>query len=339
MYVLQNIIVLIIFVVQIINAFHANHRVSCNLKHVCNGNLMCADVCERGSVDVDSWSLNSLAYQRNLQRYDDMVFFEMPSTHNSAITEADGFGIEKYFISALGGGIDLDQGDDMREGVCQYLSITDQLRIGIRHIEIDIWWDALVDGIVVCHTPVVSPSKVMKVNNAAEAANLTLIWDPKNTSCRGTKRDFTDVLTEINDWLILDENIEEVVLLFIDTKFYLSPNHVTKANNQIRDVFGSKLWTYNDGSPLIHKVDELISKNKRVIIENNKDDWLHPSIGDPIVFYPTLWTHQFDSASFEEFPTCAVEGSQDWYGSTWVRALADDTMTEPGTKCGVQFSR
>ena len=48
----------------------------------------------------------------------------------SAINEADGYGIEKYFISALQGGSNLDTGDDVGEGVCQYLSITDQLRIG-----------------------------------------------------------------------------------------------------------------------------------------------------------------------------------------------------------------
>jgi hypothetical protein len=78
----------------------------------------------------------------------------MPSTHNSAINEADGYGIEKYFISALYGGKNLDQGDDIGEGVCQFLSLTDQLRMGIRHLEIDIWWGPIADEIQVCHSPV-----------------------------------------------------------------------------------------------------------------------------------------------------------------------------------------
>jgi len=71
-----------------------------------------------------------LQYQRGLQYNEDLLYSQLPSTHNSAINEADGFGIEKYFISALQGGSNLDEGDDIGEGVCQYLSITDQLRIG-----------------------------------------------------------------------------------------------------------------------------------------------------------------------------------------------------------------
>jgi len=328
----------VIILLSLSIAFHTGHRVSCKYQKVCNGNLMCAFVCERGSVNLDSWIIQSLNYQKKLQRFDDMVFLEMPSTHNSAITEADGFGIEKYFISALGGGVDLDQGDDMREGVSQHLSITDQMRMGVRHVEIDIWWDELIDGVIVCHTPVISPLKVEQINLGAQAANLSLVWEPKNTSCRGTKRTFVDVLTEVKDFMHQEENLEDVVVLFLDTKFYLSPLHVTKANKDILSVFGTTLWTYTDGNPFGHTVDDLLSKKKRVIIENNKEEWLHPSVGKPIVFFPPLWSHQFDSKSFEEFPSCSVEGDQDWYGNTWVRALADNTMTEPGTRCGVQLS-
>jgi hypothetical protein len=112
-------------------SFHASHRAVCNKKRVCNGNLMCAYVCEQGTVQVDSWAVNALNYQRQLQLNDQMVFYEMPSTHNSAITEANNYGIEKYFIAALGGGLDEDEGDDVGEGVCQYLTLTDQLRMGV----------------------------------------------------------------------------------------------------------------------------------------------------------------------------------------------------------------
>lgn len=72
-----------------------------------------------------------MAYQRDLLYDQDLLYLQLPSTHNSAINEADGFGIEKYFISALQKGSNLDTGDDIGEGVCQYMSLTDQLRIGI----------------------------------------------------------------------------------------------------------------------------------------------------------------------------------------------------------------
>jgi hypothetical protein len=316
------------------NVFHISHRATCAKQKLCNGNLMCAYVCEKGTVQLDSWIVNSLDYQRELQKSDNMMFYEMASTHNSAITEADGFGIEKYFIAALGGGLDMDEGDDVGEGVCQYLTLTDQLRMGVRHLEIDIWWDRLVDGLVVCHSPV-PLFPVREVTREAEAANLTLVWDPKNMSCLGTKRMFSDVLTEIKDWMVLEENLDEMVMLFFDTKFYMSNSSVTKANDVILDVFGDMLWGYTQGSPLTHKVSELLSQNKRIVIEANRAEWLYPSEGDAIVFNPTLWdAHQFGPDSFVQFPNCSIDGDSSWYGKSWVRAL-DGTMTEAATRCGV----
>lgn len=297
---------------------------------------MCAYVCEQGTVKVDAWAVNALNYQRQLQRSDNMVFYEMSSTHNSAISEANNFGIEKYFIAALGGGLDMDEGDDVGEGVCQYLTLTDQLRMGVRHLEIDLWWDPLLDDVVVCHSPV-PLFPVREVTRQAEAAGLDLVWDPKNMSCLGTKRMFTDVLTEVKDWMMLDENKEQIVMLFFDTKFYLSNSSVTKANNEILGVFGDMVWGYTEGTPLTHKVDELLSLNKRIIIENNREEWLYPSEGKPLVFWPTLWnSHQFGPSDFVQFPNCSVQGDQSWYGKEWVRAL-DGTFTEAATRCGVQI--
>ena len=73
-----------------------------------------------------------------------------------------------------------------------------------------------------------------------------------------------------------------------------------------------------------------------MIIEANRDSWLSPSEGSAVVFYPTLWTHQFSSDSFTEFPACTVEGDSHWYGSQWVRGL-DGSFIEAASRCGVQF--
>ncbi len=74
---------------------------------------------------------------------------------------------------------------------------------------------------------------------------------------------------------------------------------------------------------------------KRVIFENQKDCWLTPSEGTPLVFTPALWTHQFGADSFQEFPACIIEGDSDWYGKQQVRSL-DGSFIEAATKCGVQ---
>lgn len=208
-------------------SFHVGHRAVCNKQKVCNGNLMCAYICEPGSVIVDNWAKQSLLYQQYLQLDDELIINEIPGTHNSAISEAYGYGIEKYFISALGNGLDEDQGDDVGVGVCQYLSLIDQLNMGVRHIEVDIWWGPKQDDyngdMVVCHSPV-PLYPLGKVNRAAEAANLTLEYDPKKMSCIGTKRMFVDVLTEIRDWMLREENLNGIFFNFIYfISFFLSP--------------------------------------------------------------------------------------------------------------------
>ncbi len=250
---------LVSFIVQsAADGFHAGHRAVCTKKKVCNGNLMCAFVCERGTVQVDQWAVDAINYQRRLQYEDRLVYYEMPSTHNSAMTEADGYGIEKYFISSLYGGLNEDQGDDVGEGVCQYLSLTDQMRMGARHLEIDIWWGPINKEVEVCHSPI----PLIPFNNitrAAEDAGLNLEWDWKNMSCIGTKRAFSDVLTEVKDFLTLPENSQEIMVLYLDTKFQLNPEQVTQANQAIVDVFGGMLWKQTDGSPLQHTVKELIT--------------------------------------------------------------------------------
>lgn len=333
---LLPIVALLLTIVTTVTSFHTGHRSTCTRKKICNGNLMCAEVCERGSVVVDDWATKALTYQHKLQKTDKFLYYEFPSTHNSAISEADGYGIEKYFISSLGNGLDLDEGDDVGEGVCQYLSLTDQLRMGVRHIEIDQWWGPLEKSIIVCHSPI-PLYPVGKINRAAEDQGLDLEWEPKNMSCIGTKRVFADVLTEIKDWMMLEDNLEEIVVLYFDTKINMLPEHITSGNDDILRVFGDMVWKYSEGSPLQLTIDEMLSKNKRIVIESNKESWLKPSSGDAVVFYPVLWSHQFGSGSFQEYPNCTVEGDTKWYGTEMVRAL-DGSFIEAATRCGVQIA-
>lgn len=327
---------LLLSLLAVVSAFHEDHRVACQRKQICNGNLMCADVCERGTVEVDKWAVNALAYQRKLQTDDAFVFYGMPSTHNSAITEADGFGIEKYFISSLYGGQDLNQGDDVGEGVCQHLSLTDQMRMGVRHVEVDIWWGPVEKDVVVCHSPI-PLYPVGNVSRTAEAANISLEWNPAKMSCMGTKRQFAEVLKEIRDFMELPENAQDIFVIYYDTKFYLSPEQVTQANNEMLEIFGSSIWTPKDGNPLQVKVKDMLAAGKRIIFENQKECWSTPSSGDSLVFYPALWTHQFSADALVEFPACSIEGDTAWYGKQWVRAL-DSSFFEAATRCGVQVA-
>ena len=117
-------------------SYYRSRSAICKEKTLCNGD-MCSDVCEFGSVQVDAWTDYALKFQRWLQRNQSMIFMQFPGTHNSHISVAYGFGIERDFVSALNNGAELTwSGGDLNlgEGVDQYLSVTDQLNIGIRHI-------------------------------------------------------------------------------------------------------------------------------------------------------------------------------------------------------------
>lgn len=205
--------------------------------------------------------------------------------------------------------------------------------MGLRHLEVDIWWWPADNAITVCHSPV-PLWPVGSINRKAEEAGLDLQWDPKDMCCINNRRAFTDVLQEIKDWL--DAHEGEFLVLYIDTKPPLQPNHVSMAQDDIIKVFGDSVHRYSEGSPMNKTVNELLAAGKRVIFEGNRDNWLSPASGEPIVFYPVLWQFQFHQDQFEEFPDCKINGEGDWYGKKMARAL-DGSFIEAATRCGVNI--
>lgn len=116
----------------------------------------------------------------------------------------------------------------------------------------------------------------------------------------------------------------------------MAAEKVTLINRDILTVFKDMVWQASDGSPVTHKVSELVQSGKRIIVENMREYFANPSEGDAVVFYPALWAgHQFSGNSMTEFPACAVEGDTAWYGQKQIRAL-DGSFTEAATRCGVQ---
>lgn len=138
-------------------------------------------------------------------------------------------------------GISLYQGDDLGEGVCQTLSLTDQLRIGLRHIEIDINIDPENHDIITCHSPVpLQPQLVAQVEEEAKRRNITLGWDVDKLSCLKTSRTFNDTLYEVKQFL--DANPQEIVILYLDTKFFPSPENAAQGYYDARGVFGDAIY-------------------------------------------------------------------------------------------------
>ena len=53
---------------------------------------MCSNVCARGSVKPAPWASAALGFQLRLARRLPLCLAQLPGSHNSAITRADGYG-------------------------------------------------------------------------------------------------------------------------------------------------------------------------------------------------------------------------------------------------------
>lgn len=90
---------------------------------------VCARVCERGSVVVPPWLAGSLRVQLALSRTRGVCWQQWAGSHNSAISLADGYGV-------LDGLLTHYAGSTVRTAD-QVLSLTDQLNLGVRLLELD----------------------------------------------------------------------------------------------------------------------------------------------------------------------------------------------------------
>ena len=59
---------------------------------MCNGDYLCTDVCQKGGVRVELPSHVALKLQRNLQKKEVVARNTFIGSHNSAISQAYGFG-------------------------------------------------------------------------------------------------------------------------------------------------------------------------------------------------------------------------------------------------------
>ena len=206
--------------------FYLSQSAICEEETYCNGD-MCVDICKKGTVEPDPYATYSLAFQRWLQLNASFNTYQFPGSHNSHISMAYGFGIEYHYLSALNNGNRLSFGETsdlhLEEGTDQYLSIIDQLNMGIRHIEIDINWGPYIDPlnvsshIVICHTPVVDPIIPATIESWADERNITLNYDPLHLACQKQHIPLEDSLNDIKQWL--DANPNEFVIIYYDTKW------------------------------------------------------------------------------------------------------------------------
>ncbi|KAG1697172.1 hypothetical protein DVH05_017557 [Phytophthora capsici] len=282
-------------------------EITCTMVDKCNSaGTVCSSVCEKGTASISSWLNQTLAYQRNLAFSGKLCYAQIPSTHNSAITLADGYGNRDQLFNA---NLNPDKTYSYFKTNNQVLSLADQLDIGMRWIEIDTHY--FLDDFHTGHCGNLALSSIETFFDAFDrqlAKYGTILWGLELLGCfpsiSGIKT--TDEVTtrssmqEVKDWL--DANPTELVMIYMDSGSEISRlNKYDALNTLLTDVFGdlivpqSVLKSLASNSWTGGSVNEFIDNGYRVLLLANEDTGLAYSISDFCGGHEVLTTDYIDT--------------------------------------------
>lgn len=109
---------------------------NCTHDMFCARTGYCSSVCKEGTVSVSPWLSFASRTQSSLALLGSMCSHQSIGTHNSVITASYGFGVEDCLYSMVLSASYL-QFNEVRT-ISQYYALTDQLNMGVRHLELDI---------------------------------------------------------------------------------------------------------------------------------------------------------------------------------------------------------
>ena len=271
-------------------------------------------ICVQGTARISPWLQFALKTQRELQIDVPVDHIQVLGAHNSYNNRASGYG-------------DLDdchwplRTDDVCISLAnQEFSFTDQLNMGVRNLEIDLW-DCF--------------GKIRMSHGNMEMKVGCLPWD----------KEFTEGMKEISDWTHKSENRNEIIEIFFD-------DHTTESadwpiNHAIKKCFGDKVLTpadlklkFSDRWPSIRKMRQL-KKTVIFIDENNHSGrYLHKH----------FWSKSFTvnnispllincSAVEDKKETVRVYSDSTVYGPLWNGVKQQGTIMDfkKYLLCGVSF--
>lgn len=265
--------------------------------------------CKRGTVEVDDWLKQTLAFQRYRSYNQTLDTYTLFSTHNSFNNKADGYGfgdstISKLLQSISGGKLQLVWAQ-------QIFTMTDQLRMGVRMIMID---PVMVFGKMrMCHCGTSFPWFDKVLGYLEEKLHFHVDFTSYDLGCSPFDRTLESGLMEVHQWISAPENQNEVIYLHLnDEGAHADRNHQAIIQNLTRDIFGDLLFTPTDKNSNFPSswptLNQLVSTGKRVIATNGRleNDYIFGTI-----FHPG-W--DYDTAKyFTDYPAC---GQYPPYGFT-----------------------
>lgn len=246
----------------------------------------------------NTWAPRALALQRGLD--DDLPLQEelWAHTHNSFNSEA--------YPPTLSG---LDPN--------QTYSITDQLRMGIRAIEIDLHWAPSLDGL---------PEDGGKAPIACHATTEVVGSIPVHVGCT-IESHMRVRLAEVRDWM--DANPDEIVLLYLENQLDDDPLAHQRATEALEQTLGSLVYrpagTGCQPLPMDTTRAQIGASGARVILTGN----CGPGAWTSWVFERgPRWDESSspEGVDYPDFPACiAAERAPNDYANNWIRWFEDHT--------------
>jgi len=259
--------------------------------------------CERGTVQIDNWTTNTLAFQTHL--YDDVPLDHgfRPATHNSHIDFADGYGLYQDEVTAL---VHILNPKEKVQISNQWLSITDQLNMGLRHLELDIHY--YKGSIKICHAGGVHFKQLdALLQFLSKELKIEIKWDSETLGCfsQGYPT-LRDALTEIVTWIKNPPRAKEVLILYFDDQLDLQRWGLVKdITSAIHDIAGDLAISYEFLKQYFPSrwptPNEMIHYGKRILFTSGTDYKLE---NDPYIFPIQFVWQEWGFDDLKPYPIC-----------------------------------
>jgi hypothetical protein len=317
-------------------------------------NPFCRNVCAAGSVQIPAYHNLSLATQRALQFDLPLNWATLYGTHNSFVTYADALSLEDAWIDATFiQPLWPNASDNQFVSANQDLSVLDQMNFGIRQVELDVHYHDY--AIRLCHAGGVGDPAIDQIlewiaaleNSTAQYLTETLGCFASNEGDGSREWPLSQALAQIADWLALERNANEVlVLMFDDQETLLDPfQQIGNLVGNISQYLGAdvvfspddKMRLFPDPAPwqpLWPSARALVALGKRVVFTSGEDygPEMYPLVFPKYGQYPlnvANWT-EFSPEDVGPFPACPMSGSSFELNQGYIaRIFGDRVMYGP----------
>ncbi|DAZ93661.1 TPA: hypothetical protein N0F65_006514 [Lagenidium giganteum] len=205
---------------------------------------VCSEVCQYGTADLTSdWMKQTLKFQRALAESGPLCLAQVPATHNSAITLADGYGNRDQLINRQ---LNPRKATSIMQTNNHLLSVVDQLNLGVRFVEIDT--HLFLGDFRTGHCGTIG-SKTVDTLFYTVMAQLVdygeVHWSPPLLGCfpslSGIRADeqmkTKTAMHQIRQWLDKPANKDEFVFVYLDTGAEIGFQNFEGLNSIIREAF------------------------------------------------------------------------------------------------------